>query len=252
MTRGLAFLALFALTNATLLLLIPFSVPRFLLAAVLYAAGTGVMLFLLFHPRNAWLVANRHRIACDGRPSVALTFDDGPFEQTTPRLLAILREKGVPATFFVVGRRVEEHAPLVRRLVAEGHAIGNHTASHPELFCFLTPRRLAAEIDGAQQAIERAAGVRPRYFRSPVGLRHPFLAPALERAGLQFVSWQVRSYDTRAQRPDALRERLLQRIASGDIVLLHDRPGPGSDAMLAMLPGLIDALRTRGFEFARL
>jgi len=252
MTRGLAFLTLFGATNASVLLLLPFSTERLLLAGVLYGAGTGVMLFLLFHPRNSWLVANRHTVPCPDRPMVALTFDDGPSEQTTPRLLAILREKRVRATFFVVGRRAEAHAGLVRQLVADGHAIGNHTDSHPELFCFLTPARLTEEIERAQGAITRAAGIRPRYFRSPVGLRHPFLAPALNRAGLEYVSWGVRSFDTRAQDPSGLRDRILGRVTSGDIVLLHDRPGPGSDAMMAMLPGLIDALRARGFEFSLL
>lgn len=245
-------MTLFGVTNASVLLLFWFSTERLLLAGVLYSAGTGMMLFLLFHPRNSWLVANRHTVPCAGRPMVALTFDDGPSEQTTPRLLAILREKRVRATFFIVGRRAEAHASLVRQLVAEGHAIGNHTDSHPELFCFLTPSRLTEEIDRAQGAITRVAGVRPRYFRSPVGLRHPFLAPALDRAGLEFVSWGVRSLDTRAQDPNVLRDRILGRVASGDIVLLHDRPGPGSDAMMAMLPGLIDTLRTRGFEFSLL
>jgi peptidoglycan/xylan/chitin deacetylase (PgdA/CDA1 family) len=252
MRRGLVFLVLFAATNASLLLLFRFSAERLLLVGVLYGAGTAMMLFLLFHPRNRWLVASRHTVPAAGRPTVALTFDDGPSGDTTPRLLAILREKQVRATFFLVGRRAEAHAPLVRQLVAEGHAVGNHTDSHPELFCFLTPSRLTDEIDRAQGAILRTAGVRPRHFRSPVGLRHPFLAPALERAGLEFVSWGVRSLDTRAQDPDSLRNRILGRVTSGDIVLLHDRPGPGSDAMMAMLPGLIDALRRRGFEFSLL
>jgi peptidoglycan/xylan/chitin deacetylase (PgdA/CDA1 family) len=247
---GYLVLLLFAATHASLLLLIGFDARRAGLALALYAVGTLTTLFLLFHPRNQWLVANRHRLRCDNpRPCVGLTFDDGPSEETTPRVLEILREKGVKATFFVVGRQAERYPDLVRRMVAEGHAVGNHTFNHPPMFCFLTPSRLRWEVEHTQATLSPLIGRRPVLFRSPVGLRHPFLAQALEDAGVEYISWRLRTLDTRPQDPDRLRARILGRIAPGDIVLMHDRPARGTPALLAILPEVIDRLRDRGYEF---
>jgi len=247
-TKAVGLVLLFALTNASLLLLFPFSVRRLVLAAVLYGGGTAVMLVILFHPRNRWLLDCRTDVPCTSRPCVALTFDDGPSPEITPRVLDILRDKQAKATFFLVGREVERNPELARRMGREGHAVGNHTYSHPALFCFLSPRRLREEIERTQDAVFRATGIRPRHFRSPVGLRHPILKLALERETLEFVLWQLRTYDTRALTPETLRRRVLDRVRPGAIVLLHDRPGPGASAMLAALPDVIDGLRARGFE----
>ncbi len=249
MTKALGFVVLFALTNASLLLLLSFTRTRFLLVAVLYAGGTVAMLVMLFHPRNRWFLDPRTDVPCRDHPCVALTFDDGPSPDVTPRVLDILQEKNARASFFVVGRRVERYPELARRVSAEGHVIGNHTYSHPPLFCFLSPRRLREEIERAQDVIFGATSVRPRHFRSPVGLRHPILKGALDRVNLAFVLWRVRTYDTRALTPDELRRRILERVRPGAIVLLHDRGGPGAAAMLAALPDVIDALRARGYEF---
>jgi peptidoglycan/xylan/chitin deacetylase (PgdA/CDA1 family) len=249
MTKVVWFLLLFAATNGSVLFLFPLTLGRFLLVTGLYASGTAVMLVLLFHPRSRWLAAARCTVPCGTEPCVALTFDDGPSDEVTPRVLAILREKKVRATFFLVGREVDRHPALARSVCAEGHAIGNHTYSHPPLFCFLTPRRLRGEIRRAQQAISQATGVRPIYFRSPVGLRHPLLESVLEEASLTFVLWALRTYDTRALQTDALGRRILNKVRPGSIILLHDRSGPGSETMLASLPGVIDRLREQGYRF---
>jgi peptidoglycan-N-acetylglucosamine deacetylase len=249
MTKLVWFLLLFTATNASALFLFPLTLGRFFLATGLYAGGTALMLVLLFHPRSRWLAAAQCTVSCGADACVALTFDDGPSADVTPRVLAILREKDVRATFFLVGREVDRNPTLARDVRAEGHAIGNHTYSHPSLFCFLTPRRLRDEIGRAQQAIRRTTGVRPAFFRSPVGLRHPLLEPVLEQASLRFVLWALRTYDTRALKADALRRRILDRVKPGSIILLHDRSGPGSEAMLATLPRVIDSLRAQGYRF---
>jgi len=247
MARGALFLLLILATIACLALLYPFSLRRSFLAALLYILGTGVTLFLLFHPRNQWLVANRSRV--DRADCVALTFDDGPDPVDTPRLLDILREKGVKATFFVVGKRAEEHPEIVRRAWEEGHLIANHTWSHPNLFCFLTPWRLRTEIERCTESVHRSCGFRTPYFRSPVGLRHPLLGPYLKQAGLEFISWQIRSYDTVIVNPSVLARRILKKVAGGDIILLHDHLPSGTDVMLKALPGVIDEMRNRGLGF---
>jgi len=247
---GRLFLVLFVATHASLLLLIGASATRVWLVLGTYAAGTLTTLFFLFHPTNQWLVSNRSRVACpDSRPCVALTFDDGPSPETTPRILDLLRTKAVRGTFFVVGRRAEQHPELVRRMVAEGHVVGNHTFNHPPLFCFLTRWRLREEIRRTQHTLSALVGRPPTLFRSPVGLRHPFLARPLHEAGVEYISWQVRTLDTWRQDPETLRARILDRVAPGDIVLMHDRPAAGTEAMLAVLPEVIDRLKSRGYRF---
>jgi peptidoglycan-N-acetylglucosamine deacetylase len=247
MARSALFLLLFCATNASLALLYPFSLSRLLLVTILYALGTGVMLYLLFNPRNQWLVDNRSQVERNG--CVALTFDDGPDPVDTPRLLDLLLEKNVKATFFVVGQRAERHPEIVRRAWEEGHLIGNHTWSHRALFCFLTPRRLRSEIERGSECIGRICGTKTRYFRSPVGLRHPLLRSVLKGAGLEYISWRIRSYDTMIRNPNFLARRILSNVASRDIILMHDRLPKGAHVMLEILPGVIDELKERGFEF---
>lgn len=245
MARSVIFFSLILLISALLVLLCAFGL-FWLLVAVL-TATTLLIVYLLFHPRNQWLVANRSRV--DGTRCVALTFDDGPDPVDTPKLLDLLREKDVKATFFVVGKRADEYPEIVRRAWAEGHLVANHTWSHYPLFCFLMPRRLRAEIERGTESIRRSCGFRPRFFRSPVGLRHPLLAPYLENAGLEYISWSIRTRDTLTANSGVIASRILNKVASGDIILLHDRLPRGTSAMLEALPQVIDELRKRGFEF---
>jgi peptidoglycan-N-acetylglucosamine deacetylase len=251
MVRGTLFFLLILAPNACLALLHPFahSTPHshLLLAVLIYCLGTAATLFLLFHPRNQWLVTNRSQVAGPG--AVALTFDDGPDPVDTPRLLDLLREKNVKATFFVVGKRADAHPEIVRRAWQEGHLIANHTWSHPNLFCFLTPGRLRAEIERGGASIAASCGFHTPYFRSPVGLRHPLLALNMQRMGLEFISWRVRSLDTVIGSSTRLARRILGKVAAGDIILLHDRLPSGTNAMLSALPGMIDDLRSRGLHF---
>jgi peptidoglycan/xylan/chitin deacetylase (PgdA/CDA1 family) len=247
MVRSALFYLLFIATHASLALIYPFAVQRLLLVATIYAIGTGLMLYLLFHPRNQWLVANRSRV--NGSHCVALTFDDGPDPIDTPRLLDILHEKHVKATFFVVGKRADQYPQIVRRAWDEGHLIANHTWSHRPLFCFLSPGRLMAEIERGTESIRSICGSRPHFFRSPVGLRHPLLGPYLRREGLEYASWSIRTCDTLSQNSDILVRRILNKVSNGDIILLHDHLPAGARPMLEALPGVIDELRRRGFEF---
>ena len=245
MARSIIFFSLFFLISASLAVMYAFGLLR--LSLVLLSATTLLMVYLLFHPRNQWMVANRSRVP--GGRCVALTFDDGPDPVFTPRVLDLLRERDVKATFFVIGKRADQHPEIVRRAWDEGHLIANHTWSHYPFFCFLMPSRLRAEIEKGIQSVQSACGLRPRLFRSPVGLRHPLLPFYLESMGLEYVSWSIRTLDTFITDPGVLAERILNKVGSGDVILLHDRLPRGSDVMLQALPRVIDGLRSRGFEF---
>ena len=250
MARSVIFFSFLLVISSLLAIL--YTIGLFRLLLLILTATTLLVVYLLFHPRNQWLVANRSRVdgaSVNGRRCVALTFDDGPDPVFTPKLLDLLREKDVKATFFVIGKRADQYPEIVRRAWAEGHLVGNHTWSHDSLFCFLMPGRLRAEIECGTESVRRSCGSRPRLFRSPVGLRHPLLAPYLENAGLEYISWTIRTLDTFTANSSVLAQRILNKAASGDIILLHDHLPRGTEAMLQALPQVIDELRQRGFEF---
>ena len=137
-------------------------------------------------PRSTLLGPNLTRLppAAARRSEIALSIDDGPDPAVTPQVLDILDEHRVKATFFCVGRRVEECAELAREIVRRGHAIENHSYRHLNYFSLLGPRGLANEIERAQEAIGTITGRRPQFFRAPAGLRSPLLDPILTRLDL--------------------------------------------------------------------
>ncbi len=151
---------------------------------------------------------------------VALTFDDGPCSGYTEQVLDILRRYKVKATFFVVGQNVERDPELLRRIQAEGHLIGNHGYSHPHPF-FRTRAFFARQVDRTQEIIEKATGLRPRFFRPPLGARWLGLQPVLEARGLRLVTWSDTGYDWKLDADGIVRETL-KTLGPGSIILLHD------------------------------
>lgn len=157
-----------------------------------------------------------------GNPrTLALTFDDGPNPGVTPALLELLARHEARATFFLVGRFVRAVPELAREIAARGHAIGNHTETHPAL-TFLSRRRITAELTQCEEAIASATGARPRWMRPPFGFRSPLLHGIAKERGIAGVAmWSVMARDWR-QQPAAAVIRRLEKSRGGDIVLLHD------------------------------
>ncbi len=164
-------------------------------------------------PRSRAIGPNVARLppAAARRKEVALTFDDGPDPEVTPRVLDQLDEAGMTATFFLIGERAARHPALVREIVRRGHAVENHSHRHSTAFAFYGLGRMRRDVEAAQAAIADAAGVAPVFFRAPFGIRSPLLDPALARCGLHYVSWTRRGFDTVARKP----ERVLERLARG-------------------------------------
>jgi peptidoglycan/xylan/chitin deacetylase (PgdA/CDA1 family) len=187
---------------------------------------------------------------------ISLTFDDGPAEPFTEQVLAILREHQVPATFFMCGQNVEKYPDLVRRIVAEGHEVGNHTYSHPFLF-FKSRRRIAAEIDRTQAVIERVTGSRPKFFRPPFGARWFGLVPTLLEREMHLVMWSATGYDWSKDVP-GITKAALRELKPGAVVLLHDgretRHAAEIDRSRTVqaLPAIIAGARQLGYTFAPL
>ena len=186
--------------------------------------------------------------------SVVFTFDDGPAPPFTERILDILAEHKISATFFLCGKNVERHPELARRIVREGHTIGNHTYSHP-LLLFRSRRFIAEEIDRTQDAIGRISGVRPTLFRPPYGARWFGLMPVLRQRGLKLVMWSVMGFDWK-YRTQAIIRVTTRRLHPGGVILLHDgheQPPPeGIDqsSTVEALPAIIEAAAAAGLSFA--
>ena len=205
-------------------------------------------------PRASWLgrtVTHIPILPGTLRPEVGLTFDDGPDPEVTPRVLDLLDRHGAKATFFCIGRRVEQHPRLAREVVDRGHLIENQTYHHSHTFAFRLYRGLEKEIQRGQSAIEDAVGRRPTYVRAPAGMRNFFLDPVLHHLGLTLVAWTRRGFDAVNGEPDRILPRLVRGLRGGDILLLHDgnsaRDANGRPAVLESLARLLAHFDRRGF-----
>ena len=181
---------------------------------------------------------------------VALTFDDGPDPVRTPELLEVLARHDVKATFFLTGKQVAANPELVRRIVAEGHVVGNHTYSHSGWFPLLNLRNTVRELDDASRAIEEVTALRPRLFRPPFGVTNPTIARAVKELRLLPIGWSIRSFDTVSRTPRAkVLARMMRRLHAGAVILLHDRC-PGSAALTEALLGELRRrwIRTTTFD----
>lgn len=209
-------------------------------------------------PRSDWLGPNWRHLPTDGQrpPSIALTFDDGPDPAVTPFVLDELARRGMRATFFCIGQRVQANADLARAIVAHGHDIENHTQHHRLDFARFGPRRLQQEILDAQLAIADVAGRTPAFFRAPAGLRSPLLQPVLARLDLQLAAWSRRAFDTVNKDPSAVVRTLVGRLAADDILLLHDghaaRAADGLPVLREVLPRVLDHVAASGLRTLRL
>jgi peptidoglycan/xylan/chitin deacetylase (PgdA/CDA1 family) len=201
-------------------------------------------------PRSAMLGSNLTRLPAGHGACVVLTFDDGPDPEVTPQVLDMLDAHGAKASFFVIGRRAEQHPALLREMLRRGHGIENHTHGHPFGFACMGPVAQWREIRRAQEAIAAACGQAPRFFRAPMGLRNPLLDPALAAERLGLVSWTRRGFDTRRGPSEKVLARLTSGLAAGDILLLHDGSSApsaeGRPIVLDVLPGLLRGIAELG------
>ena len=209
-------------------------------------------------PRSRWLGPTLVRlpVAAAREGAVAMTIDDGPDPEVTPRLLDALAAAGAHATFFCIGEQVRRHPALARRIVAEGHALENHSMRHPVGFSWQGRRGFRREIGDAQALIADTVGQAPCWFRAPAGLRNPLLEPVLCEFGLHLAAWTRRGFDTRERDPQRVWSRLMRAAAPGDVLLLHDghaaRDAAGVPVSAIVLPRVLGAWRERGWRAVRL
>ena len=213
------------------------------------------------------------------RKVVYLTFDDGPHPPETERVLDILRERGVRATFFLIGSKVSGNEAVLRRMLEEGHALGLHTYSHAGTFPLLSFDKMLADVNEGKRAVESVAGKKISLFRPPFGVTNPTIAKVIRTLGLQTVGWDVRSFDTMFCKSSEhsckqsvysfkqsehsckksgysckqsghdwyvpVVERIMKQVRPGSVILLHDRLD-GASELLALL---LDSLAASGYDF---
>ncbi len=186
-----------------------------------------------------------------GRKVVALTFDDGPWPGQTAKVLDILKAEKVPATFFTVGLRVKREPGLAKRIVAEGHAIGNHTYHHMDV-SGLEPDVLRREIKGESDMVRWTTGVTPTWFRPPMGKIDGPAYAAIKAAGLKPVLWTVDPQDWRkGAEAGRIAKSVIAAAKPGSVILLHDGGGDRAQTIKA-LPWIIHELKKKGYEFVLL
>jgi len=205
-------------------------------------------------PRSKVLGPNLTRLpdAAAARMEIALTFDDGPDPEVTPKVLDMLDARGVRATFFCIADLAARQPGLCREIARRGHAVENHSRSHLPTFAMLGMRGIREEIACAQAILAELVGRPPRFFRPPAGLRNPLLDPVLHAMGLRLASWTRRGFDTRRSDAGEVASRLLHGLAAGDILLLHDghaaRTASGTPVVLDVLPRVLDRIQALGLR----
>lgn len=233
------------------LMLQPASWPWFL---GLVAADHAVLTAAGLWPRSSLLGPNWTRLPATAaaRGEIAITIDDGPDPEVTPRVLELLARHAAKATFFCIGERARRHAALCGEIVRAGHSIENHSQQHRHNFSLLGPRGFLREIEAGQSTLAEVTGRTPRFFRAPAGLRNPFLDPVLAKLDLQLASWTRRGFDTRTRDAGIVAARLLRGLTAGDILLLHDghaaRGAGNRPVIVDALPQVLDAVRLAGLR----
>ncbi|HRY60232.1 MAG TPA: polysaccharide deacetylase family protein [Patescibacteria group bacterium] len=178
------------------------------------------------------------------KPCVALTFDDGPHKYLTPRLLDILKNNDVKATFFVVGNRMKVYPDIVKRIYNEGHEVGDHTWGHAWL-TQIGIGKATWQIKSAKDTIFQTTGVKPKLFRPPYGATNKYIADIVAKMGMRQIIWNVDPCDWRDYTPERTANYILKNTHDGDIILMHDIHANTIKAV----PGIISMFRKKGYVF---
>ncbi len=220
---------------------------RFFMAAAVFFLPVPWYAWQILHPASRGLGPAVNRFNTDQR-EVWLTIDDGPHPASTPAMLDLLDTHRARATFFLVGDAVASHPGLVSEILRRGHAVGNHSASHPHnTFWLAGPRRTAREIDRCEALLRACGATGPIHFRPPVGIKNHSLHPTLARRGLDLVLWSARGFDTLGFGPARSLALITRRLSPGSIILLHEVPGRMDD-QLTLAARLLEHLDREGYR----
>ena len=182
--------------------------------------------FLVVMLGSSFISSNYHVKAYCSNPletqkNIAITFDDGPTEMTLS-ILDVLKKHDAKATFFCIGKNIEKHPEILKRIIEEGHVVGNHSYSHSDLFDFYRKKCVIEELRKTDALIMAVSGKKPEFFRPPYGVTNPSIRKALEVTKHKVIGWNVRSLDAVIKNEKTIFNRIIKRVSPGGIVLLHD------------------------------
>ncbi|MGQ0829945.1 MAG: polysaccharide deacetylase family protein [Bacteroidota bacterium] len=175
---------------------------------------------------------------------IAITFDDGPNTEITPKVLAVLTEYNVPATFFVIGKNIRGNENVIQQIDKAGHIIGNHTFSHSFFIDIKSKLGFIYELDITSDAVYGVIGKRMKLFRPPYGVTTPHLAKAIKALDHSVIGWNVRSLDTTNDNEKVIIKRVLSQIKPGAVILFHDT----SEKTIEVLKQTLNFVKENGFK----
>lgn len=218
----------------------------------MYVVLVVVCLFVLAVYASAYIGSGVYlRTLCRVRTNkrmIALTFDDGPDLVHTPKVLDVLSAYGVSALFFCVGNKAELYPDIVKRMVDEGHVLGNHSYSHSNGFPVLGRKHMRSDLKYCTDILERISGKRITFFRPPFGVINPTIGSLVREFGFQTIGWSIRSLDTMSCSRARILSRVMKRVHPGAIVLLHDN----QEYSEQLVEQLIVGIRASGYEIVSL
>ncbi len=188
---------------------------------------------------------------CNSKTSekqIAITFDDGPNKEHTPKVLSLLKENNTKATFFVIGKNIIGNETLVKQINDDGHTIGNHTFSHSFFIDFKNTKGFKEELNKTSDLVFNIIGKRMKLFRPPYGVTTPHLAKAAKQLNYNIIGWNIRSLDTTNDNEEIIVQRVLQQIKPGAIILFHDT----SEKTINVLKQTINFAKQNGFKIVSL
>ncbi len=178
---------------------------------------------------------------------IAITFDDGPNSEITPKVLDLLDQYNVKATFFCIGRQIEKNKEILKLIDEKGHLIGNHTWSHNSWFDLFSSKKMRVEIEKTFGLIFEITNKKIKLFRPPYGITNPNLKKAIKGLNFKTIGWSLRSFDTIKNTEKTLR-KLYKKTSAGDIVLFHDN----REHIVDILQSYLEYIKTEGYEIVPL
>ena len=218
-------------------------VDQFKLLAILSLTVLCLLIFISSLVNIRWNFYFRSINNTKGK-GVLITFDDGP-DQYTSDILDILKKNNVKAMFFLIGSKIENQSPLIKRMVDEGHVIGNHSYHHSNLFPTLSVKKMTDEVRKTNELIQGIQG-NSEYFRPPFGVCNPTVGKVIRKERMQSVGWTIRTFDTQKKSAEKLKQSILQKVNSNSIILFHYSQEVTRD----ILEDVIPKIKERGLKFA--
>lgn len=206
----------------------------------------GLKIFVIFGSANIQsnFFLDAHSSITTEEKKIAISFDDGPNAEFTPKVLAVLEEFQVPATFFVIGKNIAGNENLLKKTEAAGHIIGNHSFSHSFFIDFKTKNGFMEELNSTSDEIYRVLKKRVKFFRPPYGVTTPNIASAVKALDYQVIGWNIRSLDTTNDSEEKIAKRVISQIRPGAMILFHDT----SEKTAQVLKQTLNFAKENGFK----